>query len=312
MGCHFFLHGSSWSNNWTHVPCVSCIAGKFFTHWAIKGGLYICMYNWITLLYTCVVCLVLLFVYCASGLRETEECVLSCSVVSNSWDPIDCSLPGSMGFSRQEYWNELPLPSPEDLPNPGIKPRSLALPVDSLPSEPPRKPVCHAETSNWEESVPLLGARDCLFLLTLVTEYQWLKGSILIALCVHTCPRDAVMLICCLWPGFPIHVKGKDWVKSMPNSNKTEFSFLVVFGEGESPNCLHNYTLYLCFSLRKFSISFCSTSSYREKANRDRPVSFPPNFWLFQSVFLIPLIPALSEGMWHTYILNIICFLKTY
>ena len=163
----------------------------------------------------------------------------------------------------------------------------------------------------WEESVPLLGARDCLFLLTWVTEYQWLKGSILIALCAHACPRDAVMLICCLWPGFPIHVKGKDWVKSMPYSNKTEFSFLVVFGEGESPNCLHNYTLYLCF-LRKFSISFCSTSSYREKDNRDRPVSFPPNFWLFQSVFLIPLIPALSEGMWHTYILNIICFLKTY
>ena len=42
-----------------------------------------------------------------------------------------------MEFSRQEYWSELPFPSP-DLPHPGIKPRSPALQVDSLPSEPPR------------------------------------------------------------------------------------------------------------------------------------------------------------------------------
>ena len=33
----------------------------------------------------------------------------------------------SMGFSRQEYWNGLPFPSPGDLPNPGLKPRSPAL-----------------------------------------------------------------------------------------------------------------------------------------------------------------------------------------
>ena len=35
--------------------------------------------------------------------------------------------PQSMGFSRQEYWSGLPLPSPGDLPNPGIEPRSPAL-----------------------------------------------------------------------------------------------------------------------------------------------------------------------------------------
>ena len=33
----------------------------------------------------------------------------------------------SMGFSRQEYWSGLPFPSPEDLPDPGIEPKSLAL-----------------------------------------------------------------------------------------------------------------------------------------------------------------------------------------
>ena len=33
----------------------------------------------------------------------------------------------SMGFSRQEYWSGLPFPSPGDLPDPRIEPRSLAL-----------------------------------------------------------------------------------------------------------------------------------------------------------------------------------------
>ena len=44
------------------------------------------------------------------------------------------------GFSRQEYWSGLPCPPPGDLPNPGIKPRSPALQMDPLPSEPPGKP----------------------------------------------------------------------------------------------------------------------------------------------------------------------------
>ena len=45
-----------------------------------------------------------------------------------------------MGFSRQEYWGGLPFPPPEDLPNPGIKPRSPELQVYSLPTEPQGKP----------------------------------------------------------------------------------------------------------------------------------------------------------------------------
>ena len=46
----------------------------------------------------------------------------------------------SMGFSRQEYWSGVPLPSPGGLPDPGIKPRSPVLQADTLPSEPPGKP----------------------------------------------------------------------------------------------------------------------------------------------------------------------------
>ena len=44
------------------------------------------------------------------------------------------------GISRPEYWSGLPFPSPGYLPSPEIKPRSPALQVDSLPSEPPGKP----------------------------------------------------------------------------------------------------------------------------------------------------------------------------
>ena len=46
----------------------------------------------------------------------------------------------SMGFSRQEYWSGVPLPSPGDLPDPGIEPWSPALEADALTSEPPGKP----------------------------------------------------------------------------------------------------------------------------------------------------------------------------
>ena len=41
-----------------------------------------------------------------------------------------------MEFSRPEYWSGYPFFSPGDLPNPGIKPRSPILWVDSLPAEP--------------------------------------------------------------------------------------------------------------------------------------------------------------------------------
>ena len=49
--------------------------------------------------------------------------------------------PMSMGFSKQEYWSGLPFPSPGDLPDPGIEPRSPTLQADALTSEPPWKPI---------------------------------------------------------------------------------------------------------------------------------------------------------------------------
>ena len=54
---------------------------------------------------------------------------------ATSWTVI-YRAPQSLGFSRQEYWSGLPFPSPGDLPNPGIEPRSPALQTDALASEP--------------------------------------------------------------------------------------------------------------------------------------------------------------------------------
>ena len=55
--------------------------------------------------------------------------------------------PLSTGFSRQEYWSGLPFPSSGHLPDPGIKPRSPALQVDSLPTVPPGKPCFYLHLS---------------------------------------------------------------------------------------------------------------------------------------------------------------------
>ena len=54
---------------------------------------------------------------------------------------IACQALLSMGFSRQEYWSGLPFPSPGDLPDPVIEPRSPALQADSLPTELQWKPT---------------------------------------------------------------------------------------------------------------------------------------------------------------------------
>ena len=51
-----------------------------------------------------------------------------------------CQAPPSTGFSRQEYWNGLPFPSPGDLPDPGMESTSPALGVLFFATEPPVKP----------------------------------------------------------------------------------------------------------------------------------------------------------------------------
>ena len=57
-----------------------------------------------------------------------------CLTLATLWT-VSCQAPLSMGFSREQYWNGLPFPSPVDLPNPGIEPGTPALQADSLLTE---------------------------------------------------------------------------------------------------------------------------------------------------------------------------------
>ena len=59
--------------------------------------------------------------------------------------------PLSMGFSSQDHWSGLPFPSPGDLPDPGIEPRSPALQTGALPSEPPNN-----KTISFEKKIQMI------------------------------------------------------------------------------------------------------------------------------------------------------------
>ena len=54
-----------------------------------------------------------------------------------------------MEFSRQEYWSGMPFPSPGDLPDPGIKPKSPAFGAVSLPPEPWGTPLISVSSIYW-------------------------------------------------------------------------------------------------------------------------------------------------------------------
>ena len=67
--------------------------------------------------------------HCGGGLVAK-----SCPTLATPWT-VAQQAPLPVGFSRQEYWSELPFSSPGDLPDPGNKPGSPALQTDSLPTE---------------------------------------------------------------------------------------------------------------------------------------------------------------------------------
>ena len=69
-------------------------------------------------------------------------CVHARSIMSDSFETlwtVACQAPLSMEFSRPEYWRGLPFPSPGDLPDPGIEPKSPALAGGFFTTEPPGK-----------------------------------------------------------------------------------------------------------------------------------------------------------------------------
>ena len=86
--------------------------------------------------------------------------------------------PLSLEFSRQEYWRGLPFPSPGDIPDSGVEPRSPTLQADSLLSEPPG----HISSANprAERRLSKLSPGLCLWQepcsAQLTLEQQWGEG----------------------------------------------------------------------------------------------------------------------------------------
>ena len=94
-----FSSTSSWAYSWVCEPPASCLLAK-----QLRQNLPSIWWRW--------------FNHCL------------CLTLRAPWT-VAHQAPLSMGFSRQEYWSGLPLPSPGDLSNPGIKPSSPALQADS-------------------------------------------------------------------------------------------------------------------------------------------------------------------------------------
>ena len=78
---------------------------------------------------------------------HTQNIPVECSVAQSCptlWDPMDCvacQVSLSTKFLRQEYWSDLPFPTPGFLPDPGIKHASPARSGRFFNTEPPGKPI---------------------------------------------------------------------------------------------------------------------------------------------------------------------------
>ena len=68
------------------------------------------------------------------GESEVAQSLSRVRLFATPWT-VGYQAPPSLGFSRQEYWSGLPFPSPGELPDPGIEPRSPTLEADVLTSE---------------------------------------------------------------------------------------------------------------------------------------------------------------------------------
>ena len=84
--------------------------------------------------------ILVLFFFIGSCDRKKVKLLSHVQLFATAWT-VAYQAPLSMGFSKQVYWNGLPFPFPRDLPDPGIEPGYPVLQADTVPSEPPAKPI---------------------------------------------------------------------------------------------------------------------------------------------------------------------------
>ena len=131
-------------------------------------------------------------------------------------DPMGCILPGSSVHGIllwQEYWGGLLFPSPADLPNPGIEPRSPALQADALPSEPRGKsfPLCYTQfwwCDDWHAGRGNLAFIMDWFLVAILWSLRWHR--------LFACPIRCHIMLCSQVP-LMLHVDIFDLARCMPH-----------------------------------------------------------------------------------------------
>ena len=122
------------------------------------------------------------------------------SHVLTFWDPLDYT--SVHGFSGQGCWSELPFHSQGDLPNPGIKPESLELQVDSLPSELPGKPFYFffplLGEVNWSWPSHTSGSPNCMVMFEEGDSSfcEWSDNAVPLK------TERQISRLCCLWHGY--------------------------------------------------------------------------------------------------------------
>ena len=106
-----------------------------------------------------------------------------------------------MEFSRPDYCNRQPFPSPGDLPNPGIKPRPPALQVDSLPADPPGKPknTCVGSLSLLQIFLTQELNQDLLHCRQILYQLSYKGNPIFSVLSMYKCKEQILYVITCEW-----------------------------------------------------------------------------------------------------------------
>ena len=111
----------------------------------------------------------------------------------------NCQAPLSMGFPRQEYWSELPLPLPEDLPDSGIESPSPGLTGRFFTTEPPGKPNCVNEsevTQLWPTLCDPMGCGPPGSSVHGIFQARILKWVAIFTSRVSSQPRDETWVSC--------------------------------------------------------------------------------------------------------------------
>ena len=120
-----FSRGSSWPRDWTHVSWKPSALKGDSLPLSHQGSIYIYIYTH-THTHTYIYTHTERDIYMRVHIYSEVKSLIHVRPFATPWI-VAHQAPRSMGYSRHEYWSGLLFPSPGDLPDPGIEPRSPAL-----------------------------------------------------------------------------------------------------------------------------------------------------------------------------------------